>query len=264
MYQRVVVAYDGSDRSLAVVAHAQQVADAWGSPVELLHVTDAGERPPDVREGLPRLVAVEGEDAVGTLVGTGEEDGTLLCMATRGRSAVADALFGGVARQVLRRLHAPVLVGGPRLTEPARTSVRRILLALDGSPAAAAILPVVRLWATSLSVQVVVVHVVYPPGAPGAGPHTLPAETRAILPELERTTARLRDDDGVDAELAVVEDTDAAAGLLRQAAHRMVDLVVMASHGRTGLERALVGSTTRAVFRGASVPVLTLRPRVLG
>lgn len=264
MYQRVVVAFDGSGRSLAVVAHARQVADAWRSPVELVHVKKAGQPPPDVREGMPRLVTVDREDAVGTLVATGEEDGTLLCMATRGRSAVADALFGGVARQVLRRLHAPVLVGGPRLTEPARPSVRRILLALDGSPAAAAILPVVRSWAMSLSVEVVVVHVVYPPGAPGSGPHTLPVETRAILPEMERTTARLRDDDGVDAELVVVEDTDAAAGLLRQAAHRMVDLVVMASHGRTGLEQVLMGSTTRAVIRDASVPVLTLRPRVLG
>ncbi len=41
---------------------------------------------------------------------------------------------------------------------------------------------------------------------------------------------------------------------------RDVDLVVMGTHGRTGLERALLGSVTERVVRTADVPVLTVHP----
>ncbi len=45
--------------------------------------------------------------------------------------------------------------------------------------------------------------------------------------------------------------------------HRAADLIVMATHGRTGLARVLVGSVATEAIRHASVPVLTLRPEHL-
>jgi nucleotide-binding universal stress UspA family protein len=52
---------------------------------------------------------------------------------------------------------------------------------------------------------------------------------------------------------------DAVAEILRAAAGSRADLVVMGTHGRTGLGRLLIGSTAEQVLRRASCPVLTVR-----
>lgn len=56
-------------------------------------------------------------------------------------------------------------------------------------------------------------------------------------------------------------DGNAAEKILACARERSCDLVVIGTHGRTGLNRLLVGSVADAVLRGASCPVLTIRPK---
>jgi nucleotide-binding universal stress UspA family protein len=53
-----------------------------------------------------------------------------------------------------------------------------------------------------------------------------------------------------------------ARGIIMTATDRAADLVVMASHGRTGISRAVFGSVTGAVLRDGSTPVLVIHPRV--
>ena len=53
---------------------------------------------------------------------------------------------------------------------------------------------------------------------------------------------------------------DAAAEIVRVAKEREVDLILISSHGRTGLGRILFGSTAEAVVRHASCPVLVVKP----
>jgi len=53
---------------------------------------------------------------------------------------------------------------------------------------------------------------------------------------------------------------DAAAEIVRVAAEREVDLIVISSHGRTGLGRMIFGSTAEAVVRHAGCPVLVVKP----
>jgi nucleotide-binding universal stress UspA family protein len=48
--------------------------------------------------------------------------------------------------------------------------------------------------------------------------------------------------------------------IVRAAAEERADMIVMGTHGRTGLERLLLGSVTERVVRGAPCPVLTVRP----
>ncbi len=65
---------------------------------------------------------------------------------------------------------------------------------------------------------------------------------------------------GTRYELLVV--TGDAAGEVLQAATRLgIDLIVMATHGRTGLRRFVVGSVTERVVREAQCPVLTVKPK---
>jgi len=53
---------------------------------------------------------------------------------------------------------------------------------------------------------------------------------------------------------------EAAAEIVRVAREREVDLIVIASHGRTGLGRILFGSTAEAVVRHSPCPVLVVKP----
>ena len=64
---------------------------------------------------------------------------------------------------------------------------------------------------------------------------------------------------GLDVEELIVHG-EAASEIVRVAKEREVDLIVISSHGRTGLGRILFGSTAEAVVRHASCPVLVVKP----
>jgi len=64
---------------------------------------------------------------------------------------------------------------------------------------------------------------------------------------------------GVDAQTAVVKSDDIAQGVIDKAGSFKADVIVMASHGRKGLKRLLLGSETLAVLTHVKVPVLVLR-----
>jgi len=64
---------------------------------------------------------------------------------------------------------------------------------------------------------------------------------------------------GLEVEELIVHG-EAASEIVRVAKERKVDLIVVSSHGRTGLGRILFGSTAEAVVRHASCPVLVVKP----
>ena len=64
---------------------------------------------------------------------------------------------------------------------------------------------------------------------------------------------------GVDAQTAVVKSDDIAQGVIDKAGSFKADVIVMASHGRKGLKRLLLGSETLAVLTHVKVPVVVLR-----
>jgi nucleotide-binding universal stress UspA family protein len=67
---------------------------------------------------------------------------------------------------------------------------------------------------------------------------------------------------GIEVEELIVHG-EAATEIVRVAKEREVDIIVIASHGRTGLGRILFGSTAEAVVRHASCPVLVVKPPVV-
>lgn len=64
---------------------------------------------------------------------------------------------------------------------------------------------------------------------------------------------------GVVTGTKVVKSDDIAQGLIDQANHYKADLIIMASHGRKGIKRLLLGSETTAVLTHVKIPVLVLR-----
>ena len=86
--------------------------------------------------------------------------------------------------------------------------------------------------------------------------------TEQLEDSAERELPKLAECDecaGLDVEELVVHG-EAASEIVRVAKERDVDLIVIASHGRTGLGRILFGSTAESVVRHASCPVLVVKP----
>ena len=142
---------------------------------------------------------------------------------------------------------------------------KRILCTLDGSELAERALPHALAMAKAFSASLVVLRVVEPPPPPIL-PDIAAVELQ-VLPELmtvaqeyvdKKATALAKE--GVDVTGAVVEGR-AAETIASYAQEQGVDLIVMATHGRSGLSRWAFGSVADRVLRLASCPVLLVRAR---
>jgi nucleotide-binding universal stress UspA family protein len=144
--------------------------------------------------------------------------------------------------------------------------IRTILVPIDFSPNA----DVAMAWAIDLAgrygASLTVAHVAQPVAWPASpdGMMFTPADalatTRRELGEsLDRTRVSI-EASGIKAESALLDGIPAAeiAGLARRTG---VDLIVMGTHGRTGIKHALLGSVSEKVLRTAPCPVLTVRMR---
>jgi len=60
----------------------------------------------------------------------------------------------------------------------------------------------------------------------------------------------------------VIEEGEAAAAICKEAEARGVDVIVVGSHGRTGVKRLFFGSVSERVVRHAHCPVLVIHPEV--
>ncbi len=260
MYARVIVGTDGSQRALRAVPVGTRVAAAFGCPLELVHVPAAEDR-----DGLDTggALVVPATDPAGALVALAAETDPsgLLCLSSRGRSALGEVVFGSVAARVLRTLHAPLLVTGPAFEAP-HPRWRRLLVCLDGSDTSATILPVATAWAHRLDLEVRLLHVAYPYGEAPAGEFGLAEEERAAARQLEAAAAELASA-GLTVHRSIEEHTQPAVGIAERASRGGADLIALATHGRTGLARLVAGSVALEVVRRVDVPVLTVRPEQL-
>jgi nucleotide-binding universal stress UspA family protein len=145
--------------------------------------------------------------------------------------------------------------------------VRRILLPTDFSGCANYALPYAAAIARATNATVICVNVVEPI-VPAVG-YTGMAEAMPIAEmseQMEDSAERELPDVMSCEELRglkveeVIGHGDAAAEIVRVADERDVDLIVISSHGRTGLGRIIFGSTAEAVVRHARCPVLVVKP----
>lgn len=83
----------------------------------------------------------------------------------------------------------------------------------------------------------------------------LTEKAQASLAQLLKTTV----DKGINVNTVVVRSTDISGALLKVAKKTKTDLIVMASHGRGGIKRVLLGSETMQVLTHSEIPVLVIR-----
>jgi len=141
----------------------------------------------------------------------------------------------------------------------------KILVPLDGSPLAQAVLPYVMLVAKGFHSRVILFHV-----AETALDHQAPEqETYAhetmerIRPLAENYLAGVADElreEGIDVETEVVKGR-AVQQIAEYAEQENVGLIAMSAHGRSGLARLVMGSQIDKILRACEQPVLLVRPR---
>ncbi len=142
---------------------------------------------------------------------------------------------------------------------------KRILCTLDGSPLSEQALPHAKAMAKAFDATLILLRVVEIPPLPVL-PELAPVEIE-LLPQLQEEAQKyiqgkvdeLRKE-GYTAEGDVVEGRSAEA-IADYAGDHNIDLIVMATHGRSGLSRWAFGSVAERVLRLASCPVLLVRAR---
>jgi nucleotide-binding universal stress UspA family protein len=141
-----------------------------------------------------------------------------------------------------------------------RIALKNILFATDFSPAAEAALPYAVGLAKQYGAKVHGLHVRYPATYPIVGPEAMPQVLEAAEEQAKCEAKQLHEMlESVPHEVTVAEG-DLWPTLSEIVNHQKTDLIVMGTHGRTGVSRALLGSAAEEVFRKASCPVLTVGP----
>ena len=212
----------------------------------------------------------------------------VIILCSHGRTGLLRWPLGGVAQRVVHQASAPVLVlpqHGPLLAEDAHRSLR-VLVPLDGSWLAEAALGPAATLVSALAPQghgtVHLVQVVkHPPAVSGAqAASSFEARTRGAgfleaQDYLSRTADQLNTGPlahlQVQVTWSVVVDKDIAGALVdlaqsgktAQSAEKAgsFDVIAMATHGRGGLHRWVMGSNTERVLSAARLPMLVIRPK---
>jgi len=192
----------------------------------------------------------------------------MIVMASHGRGAIGRAIFGSVADRVAHTATVPVMLVRPSKDHTDRPDfhVARVVVPLDGSALAEEALPVAKRISTQLAVPIHLVRAIDPvsalPMAPSVTPiapvspeiatqimNEIEAEAKGTLATVERKLAG----DGFTATAELLEGSPffAIADALKPG-----DVLVMTSHGRTGVRRWLMGSVAEKLVREAPAPVV--------
>jgi uncharacterized protein len=169
----------------------------------------------------------------------------MIVMGRRGRRGLARMMLGHATAQVIGLAHCSVMV----VPRAARVEGRHIVLATDGSRFADA----AAVTATSMAGFCKAKSTVVSVASPGYGSQSRQEAEQAVQRVVEHMKS-----DGIDVEGVVLEGRPDEM-IVAVAKQRNADLIVTGSHGRTGLERVLLGSTTERILNETSCAVLVVK-----
>ncbi len=145
---------------------------------------------------------------------------------------------------------------------------KTILVPLDGSPLAEAVLPHAKALAQSEGAQLVLLRVAADPGAEFA--FSDPAIANDLVQQMESETAKYMADlsaslakEGFNSKI-MVREGPIAETILAVAEEVKADVIAMSTHGRSGMRRWLMGSIADRVINHSHVPVMLIRPSESG
>lgn len=280
MLERILVPLDGSETAEAILPQVRRVLNRHQAETLLIRAVPVF--PPDFHLGLPgaraqaelymrrvtfqlvndgvrcRGLVRQGPAAEAILDAAAAERVSLIAMATHGQTGPARWVFGSITEKVLRASPVPVLVVRSCPSAPGKAisrgrleelPFRNILVPLDGSEESLGVLGFVKEFAGPLDARVTLLSVVdeyaerwhSPGGTQEAAEKVL---TAACIPSVVKTRRG-----------------EPAEEILKACEEDGIDLLAMATHGRSGPGRWVFGSVTEKVLHAATAPLLVVRRR---
>jgi nucleotide-binding universal stress UspA family protein len=182
-------------------------------------------------------------------------------MSTHGRGGLGRWVYGSVAERVLRTATAPVLLVPPLARgDWDATESFRIVVPLDGSTLAETVLPRVRDIARATEGELLLLRMLPPDGhnfghdVAGSAGRPQATDRESALAYLQRIAAQTGTPTSVHVATGLAHD-----GILDTVSAQDAHLIAMATHGRSGLSRLVMGSVSEAVLHGTRTPMLLMR-----
>lgn len=285
MNKHLLVPLDGAPESEGVLSEVQRSSDLQ-DPVHFLHVLPVHHAPAggEAAQGielhqqaadylkvtrdrlLPHQRGLDliraGNPAEEILKAALELNIHRIAMTTHGRTGLGRLLLGSVAAEVVRKSQLPVLLTRPGMAE-LRGRYRKILIAVEGHETVAEILETVRSFATDAPLEIILFSAALASQDP-APQWALRIPLAPLLSPLGRiqSLADSLEKEGY-AAWPLVSVGDPVDEILEQARRHEVDLIALATHGRSGWERILEGSVAEGVLHRSPVAVLLRKPLVV-
>jgi nucleotide-binding universal stress UspA family protein len=291
----MLIPLDGSSLAESVLPYARALAVALAPRIELLSVVESVDFGRQVRSNDPVTeVALQkskqylediAQSFAGSSVncaveqgGAGEiiidkaarDKGTLIAMASRGRSGIHRWLMGSVAEKVLRGAANPLLLvrGNDGAKSAGKATLTSIIVPLDGSQVAETVLPSIIELAKRLSVEIVLTRAYQIPVSAAYAGADAP-----YIPNHDALLNAVREEAGayLDAKVHELRGNGvkkvSSISMVGAGADEIIDLatttpdnfIAMCTHGRSGVKRWVLGSVTEKVARHSGDPVLIVR-----
>jgi nucleotide-binding universal stress UspA family protein len=296
MFTHILVPLDGSSLAEAALPAAAFLADRFAARVTLFHVVerhapsevhgqphlttarDAAAYLEDLsRRGFPRGVPVDchvhenhADDVAGSIVAHAAElKHDLVIMCSHGRGKALHLFLGSIAQKVIAMGSLPVLITHPDDQGKAPDfKCDNILVPLDGNPDHAQALPVskkiARACAAALHLAIVIPSFTSLSGELKVSSRMLPATASRMLEIVSQEA-----EESIQVDLAALHEQgfiasahvlrgDPAKTIVKAAANARVDLIVLATHGKTGMEAFWAGSVTHTICSRSKSPLLLI------
>lgn len=264
MFNRIIVPVDGSSASWRAAEVGDRLAVECAAEFEIIHVEH--ELDDRMREQLAeRIASTEwigpapiltflperfdiAESIAGHLTAV---NGAALVMASTGRGR-SEAVLGSVTAEVLTLTYGPIIVVGPEVDLSRWHTYDNLLVTVDGSKFSETALGLAGAWGIAMHLRPWVVGVVEP-GA-SIAPDVMESNRVALLAH------RLQARTGRPTEFEVLHGNRPARAITDFARTLGARFIVSSTHGRSGLERLVIGSVAAGIVRHAPCPVVLLRP----
>lgn len=191
-----------------------------------------------------------------------ENDVDLVVMGTHGRRGVDRMLFGSVTEEVVRKAPCPAFTVRQDAEVTPEQAVRRILVPVDFSDASEAAVKHAKEIALTYGAEINLLHVVEQPFYPSSyGIDSVSFPTDEVVDRVETQLGDLaREEIGYEHVMVKATVGHPPSSILDYVETNEIDLVVIATHGRTGLDRMLIGSVAERVLRQSPTPVFVVKP----
>lgn len=277
-FKKIVVPLDGSSLAEQVIASARAFARAYDAELEIVSVEDKEAESNvhltnaeliETRTELQTYISLVsqlieddglkvrthyryGEPATEIDAVSRETKADLIVMTTRAKFEIGQLITKSITQRVLQKTSTPALLIRPTNNWRSRRSeFKNILVALDGSEAAEMVLPYIRAFANQFNSKVNLFSV--PEGSESEG---YSEKIQQYLNDIAQTLK----DEGMNVN-TIVEGSGPARTIIALTEDEKIDLVMMSSHGRGGIDRSNqipIGSVALKVIQETMCPVFLL------